>query len=81
MMQRAYFTRAWVSPRAHSIADWLIFIYEIQPGYGLAPYLGFNSTVDNHDAVRLWVHQKMQVRPAAIQTLGDLRQSFAEMLP
>lgn len=80
-MHHAHFEPLWVAPKAHNIADWLIFLYEIQPGYGLALYLGVNSKLDNHNAVRLWVHKKMQIRPPEIQTLGDLRQSFANALP
>jgi hypothetical protein len=80
-MHHAHFEPLWVAPKAHSIADWLIFLYEIQDGRGLSSYLGIRSGVNNHDAVRLWVHQKMHTRPKEFQTLGDLRTNFARLLP
>ena len=70
-----------VSDRAFGIANWLIHHYEIQPGYGLAPYLNVCPNVSNHNAVRLWVELQLQVRPPMFETLGDLRQAFAAKLP
>jgi len=71
----------WVSDRVYCIADWLIDIYEVQPGYGLARHLKVAFALDNHSAVRIWVHRKSLIYPRPYQTLGDLRAEFARLLP
>lgn len=73
--------KVWVSDRVYCIADWLINNYEIQRGYGLAQYLNVVSTLDNHDAVRIWVHKQDLKYPRPYQTLGDLRIAFSRLLP
>ena len=73
--------QAWVSKRAYGIADWLIHQYEIQPGSGLAYHLKVPRSLNNHDAVRMWVQYQIRTRPPVFQTLGDLRKAFAAMLP
>ncbi|WP_430461138.1 hypothetical protein ACQUQU_18220 [Thalassolituus sp. LLYu03] len=75
------FHQVWASEKANRIADWLIFVAEVQHGHGLAGYLGVSPTVDNHSAVRIWVQKKMRAWPPEFQTLGDLRKAFVAQLP
>ena len=80
-MQHQNFKHVWVTERANRIADWLIFVAEIQPGNGLAGHLGVNASMDNHSALRIWVQKKMRAWPPEFHTLGDLRKAFIAQLP
>ncbi|WP_221794353.1 hypothetical protein [Oceanobacter mangrovi] len=80
-MKHERFHQVWVCERAYSVAEWLILLCQIQPGHGLAPYLGVMPYLDNHSAVRLWVQQKYKQRPPEFQTLGDVRKAFVRLLP
>ena len=75
------FKHVWVTERANRIADWLIFVAEIQPGNGLAGHLGVNVSMDNHNAVRIWVQEQMRTWPPQYRTLGELRKGFIACLP
>lgn len=75
------FRNVWVSDRVYRIADWLIDFYEVQHGNGLARHLNVAFALDNHDAVRIWVHKQSLKYPRPYQTLGDLRAAFARLLP
>lgn len=45
-MHHAHFEPLWVAPKAHSIADWLIFLYEIQDGRGFNGHTTFQYNED-----------------------------------
>lgn len=81
MIAYTRFNQAFVSQKAYGIADWLIDIYEIQDGLGLAHHLKVPNQLSNHDAVRVWVQQQLQSRPPAFQTLGDVRTALGSLLP
>jgi len=80
-MNHARYNKLWVSDRAYNVAEWLIYIHEVQDGHGLAPYLGVQPYLDNYNAVRLWVQIKLTRRPPELQTLGDVRKAFRRLLP
>ena len=80
-MDRNRFNQVWVCERAYNIAEWLILLNQIQPGHGLAPYLGVMPYLDNHSAVRVWVQKKYKTHPPEFQTLGDVRKAFVRLLP
>ena len=80
-MMHDHFNGVWVPKRAYTIADWLIYETQLQAGHGLAVHLGLNPGVDNHNAVRIWVHRQMQQWPPEHQTLGDLKSGFISLIP
>lgn len=71
----------WVSERNQCIANWLIDLFEIRQGYGLAHYLKVPICSDNHTAVALWVEKCSAASPKQFYTLGELKQGFAKLLP
>jgi len=66
---------------AQGLSQWLIDIYEIQAGFGLAKYLGQASHCSNYDAVYWWVKAQLESQSVSLKTYGDLRQLFASQLP
>lgn len=49
----------WVSPKAEKMAYKLIGHLKIHRGRRLSTYLGFPEYYNNHDAVKLWVEEKL----------------------
>lgn len=70
-----------ISPNAYNLGDWLIMTYQVQPGYGLAKYLGVCSSYCNQSAVRMWVHIQEQTWPTEMRTTGILKAAFVRLLP
>lgn len=69
-------------PRAvQDLSDWLISRYGIQPGFGLAQYLGISRRYDNHAAVLVWVYNQYISWAGDQRTTGHLRQEFVRRLP
>lgn len=66
---------------AQGLSQWLIGIYEIQAGFGLAKYLGQASHFNNYEAVHWWVKAQLESQPASLKTYGDLRRLLVSRLP
>lgn len=71
----------WVNERNQSIAMWLIDLFEVRQGYGLAYYLKVPICSDNHTAVALWVEKCSLQHPKQYDTLGELKKGFTSLLP
>ena len=72
-----------ISKDANQIANTLICELCIQPGKGLARFLGVKSCFDNHMALRVWVQQRLDDNPDYLvnEMYQQLQSEFYRLLP
>ena len=81
MIQQQMYSSIWIPPQTYDLAEWLIRSFNIQPGYGLARYLGVSRRYNNYRAVQVWVLEQQRNWPAEKRTTGQLRRAFSALLP
>ena len=80
-MHPSNFKYTTVSPEALRIAQEMIRILQVQPGFGMAAFLNVPNGYDNFSSVRLWVQKKIDIQPKQYNTLGQLTISFLKCFP
>lgn len=70
-----------VSLKANAVAQILAAQLRLQPGYGIAAYLGLNENYTNMGALRLWVHHKLETQPPEYNTVTALKDAFIACFP
>lgn len=75
------FNLVWVSKEAREIASKLVAEHSILQGYGMASYLSLPGGYDNHSAVQLWVHNKIQKWPPEYLSIPELNKAFLSCFP
>jgi hypothetical protein len=81
MTQQQIYCNIWIPLKTYDLAEWLIRSFNIQPGYGLARYLGVSRRYNNYRAVQVWVLEQQRTWPAEKRTTGILRREFSLLLP
>ena len=69
-----------ISKDANQIANTLICELCIQPGTGLAKFLGVKACFDNHMALRVWVQQRLDDNPDYLYLIDEICQQLQSEL-
>jgi|SRR5690606_8138362 len=64
-----------------TLLQYLIRYCQIEPGFGLAYYLGYPDYMDNHLAVANWLHQKLRQPGIPYEPIRGLKLALYEVIP